>query len=118
MGTSPLPSTTKLDMDNLNSEKYFVKSQAITNIQLANQVFVSELSLRCTRLGIPVTASCVSMAKPRTGLVGWIDRVTSRGASHPVVPLATVQCGDYQTGERLWTRSATLSSIRQEELWI
>ena len=133
MVSASLHEKAKLEMDNLNSEKYFDQYKTFANTQLANQLFISELSRRCLVHCLPVTANCAELVQSRTGLSDWMDRVTGRGAAHPVITLASVtgvtghilsggrmtRCEEMQGADqaaRLWELSAHLISVRLEEL--
>ena len=132
MVSASLHEKAKLEMDNLNSEKYFEQSKTFANTQLANQLFISELSRRCVAHCLPVTANCAELVQSRTGLSDWMDRVTGREAAHPVITLASMtptghilsggrmtRCEDMQRAgqaARLWGLSAHLVSARLEDL--
>ena len=130
--------TAKLEMSNLNCEKYFDKSSTFCTTQLANLLFVGELSARCAALHLPITVNCAELHLHRTGLSDWIHRVTDREAAQPVITLASMtgvtgqllsgrkmtKCEDHIGQDRqaagqagiLWGLSAALTNIRQEEI--
>jgi hypothetical protein len=134
MVTSGLHIKAKLELDNLNCEKYFDKSQTFANTQLANLLFIAELSSRCAALHLPVTVNCAEIDQHRTG---WIHRVSARDAAQPVITLAgmigvtgqflsggKITNGEDHDGQNrqaaghaglLWGLSAVLTNIRQEE---